>query len=274
MKTAIRATIRAILPVVMFCAVSCSTTKEARRTETSVPQEGKQLYDSMISNIPDYGKVSMKCFLTFGKISSRAQVRMINGEYMQISFQPFLGIEMFRIVLTTDSIYVMDRINSIAAVEPISTLAGKLPGGAGISQIQSLVLGTPFLLSRNISPNDYDKFTWKSRDGENILQTRDTGPARIEFTVNSSGEVEQVSVIDGKGNTLNGMYSMRKDTKSGVTVPGATMIHLSVPTLGLSEGIEINEISYDWEKTFEPDTTISRKYTQITFDEFVKTYIK
>lgn len=274
MKTAIRAIIKATLPVVMFFAVSCSTPREALQHETSAVREGKQLYNSMISNIPGYNKVSMKCFLTLGKISSRAQVRMINGEYMQISFQPFLGIEMFRLVFTTDSIYIMDRINSVAAVEPISTFAGKLPGGAGISQIQSLVLGTPFLISGNISRNDYDKFIWKNRDGKNILQALGTGSVQIEFTVSSSGEVEQVSVIDEKGNTLNGIYSARKNTKSGVTVPGAARLHLSVPTRGISEGIEINEISYDWDKTFEPDTVISRKYTRITFDEFVKTYIK
>ena len=57
-------------------------------------------------------------------------------------------------------------------------------------------------------------------------------------------------------------------------MPGEVSITISLPGKYFAVKAGMNEITYDWEKTFEPDTAISKRYTRISFDDFIKTYIK
>ena len=128
MKRAIIVSAGALLLAVILGLESCRTAKDLADKDPSMSYTaGKGLYEALLAEIPDYDKVSIKCLFTLGNLSSRAQVRMIKGEFVQVSFMPVLGIEMLRLMLTPDSIYVMDRLNGIAAVEAVSALSQKIP---------------------------------------------------------------------------------------------------------------------------------------------------
>lgn len=275
MKRAISASISAILLATILVAGSCRTAKEAGVRDYAVsPVAGKELYKFLLSEIPDYDRVSIKCLFTMGKLSSRGQVRMIKDRFVQVSLQPVLGIEMLRVMLTPDSIYIMDRINGIAAAEATKTLASALPGGVGITQVQNLLLGAPFTLTGNISENDYEKFRWKETGAKTIMQTPAGEYPELEFTINNIGELEQTAVSDGKGNMLKGTYAARKSAETAGTVPRDVSVTILIPSKIFAIELGMKEIAYDWNKTFEPDTEISKRYTRITFDDFIKTYIK
>lgn len=277
MKRAIIVTAGALLLAVILGLESCRTAKDLADNDPSMLSytAGKDLYEALLAEIPDYDKVSIKCLFTLGNLSSRAQVRMIKGEFVQVSFMPVLGIEMLRLMLTPDSIYVMDRLNGIAAVEAVSALSQKIPGGAGIPQIQSLLLGAPFKLSgNNITENDYDKFRWSTDGDKTVLHTPYGKYPELKFTVGKDADLAQTHLSDGEGNTLISTYSMRKKAKTGGSVPGEVSITISLPGKYFAVKAGMNEITYDWEKTFEPDTAISKRYTRISFDDFIKTYIK
>ena len=52
---------------------------------------------------------------------------MVKDSAFQLSVQPFLGIEIFRIELSRDTIKVVDRMNKRYMIENYSNLQGQTP---------------------------------------------------------------------------------------------------------------------------------------------------
>lgn len=275
MKKAITAIACGVLLVAVSLTEACRTSGNTGGQKPAAGvAAGRGLYEAMLGEMPRYDKVSVKCRLSLGSLSSRAQIRMIKERFVQISLQPVLGVEVFRIMLTPDSLYVLDRINGIAAAESVSAITGSLPEGVGMPQLQSLLLGEPFLLSGNITEGDYGKFRWSMAGGKPVLQTATGGGPGLEFTVGKEGAVEQTRFSDGNGNTLACTYSSRISAKPGGSVPGEVSIAVSVPARFFAIEAGMKDMSYDWDKTFRPDTGIPGRYTRISFGDIVNTYLK
>lgn len=254
---------------------SCRAVKDTGREEPSMKvSAGRELYNDMLSGMPEYDNLSIKCQISLGTLSSRAQVSMIRDSFMQISFQPVFGIELFRVMLTTDSLYLLDRLNSMAAAEPLSDITGTLPEGTGITQIQSLLLGEPFTIPGQISHSDYGRFVWSLADGKPVLHTTGGKYPELKFMVGEGGTVEQTCISDSRGNTLEATYAGRKKAESAGSVPDAITIKISIPGKAIAAEAGISGMSYDWGKTFTPDTTIPKRYRLISFADYIKTSIK
>ena len=56
-------------------------------------------------------KLNVNLQLPDKEMSSRVEMKLVKDSALQLSIQPILGIEVFRIELNKDSVKVMDRIN-------------------------------------------------------------------------------------------------------------------------------------------------------------------
>ena len=141
-----------IVALSIVVVTSCTTIEKTSTPEKSIVAKESELFSKIVEQQPQFSTLTTRCSIVIDKLSSKAQIKMINGEYIQISVQPLLGIEMFRIIMTKDSLIVVDKINSVVARESISKISDKLPIGAGISELQKNDIGNS-VCSRRASNN-------------------------------------------------------------------------------------------------------------------------
>ena len=72
------------------------------------------------------------------QMSSRVDMKMVKDSAFQLSVQPFLGIEIFRIELSRDTIKVVDRMNKRYMIENYSNLQGQTPIEFNFYNLQAL----------------------------------------------------------------------------------------------------------------------------------------
>ena len=107
----------------------------------------KRVFSDCLKNSPDYTSYSAKTSFVIttsaGNLKSKATVRIIKDKILQISVQPFLGIEMFRVRLTNDSVWILDKMGKRYVAESIAAYKSKLPVDLSLSTI-SIVFGKTF----------------------------------------------------------------------------------------------------------------------------------
>ena len=78
-------------------------------------------------------------------MSSRVDLKMVKDSAFQLSVQPFLGIEIFRMELSRDSIKVLDRMNRRYMAENYEKLRGQTPIEFNFYNLQALFTNRLFL---------------------------------------------------------------------------------------------------------------------------------
>lgn len=77
--------------------------------------------------------------------SATATIRMRRDSLLWLSIKK-LGFELARVQVTTDSVYVLDRINNEYAVEGLQFLSESYGLPANLSHLQDVILGNPVFL--------------------------------------------------------------------------------------------------------------------------------
>ena len=121
-----------IITLVMLMT-ACGTAKKATVTnptgnttqQTTVQTQTTAHYDEIIATLGTWQTMQTGGSLTIdvgSSFSSGVQVRMVRDEAIFISLRPMLGIEVGRLLITADSIYVIDKVHKRYAAEKVSLL--------------------------------------------------------------------------------------------------------------------------------------------------------
>ena len=93
------------------------------------------------------------------QMSSRVDMKMVKDSAFQLSVQPFLGIEIFRIELSRDTIKVVDRMNKRYMIENYSNLQGQTPIEFNFYNLQALFTNHLFIPGeQGVSRKHYNRF--------------------------------------------------------------------------------------------------------------------
>ena len=116
--------------------------------------------------------VKSTAYLSLGKFTVRGkvQIRWRRDSVVQFSVVPLLGVEVCRITLTPDSLYIVDRFHKKYMAESANAVAELIPSGISFAAVQSLLLSQPFLPQRKIVPQDVLLFDIAEKD-ENYIYT-------------------------------------------------------------------------------------------------------
>lgn len=114
--------------------------------------------------------VKSTAYLSLGKFTVRGkvQIRWRRDSAVQFSVMPLLGMEVCRIMLTPDSLYIVDRFHKRYVAESLNAVADIIPSGISFAAVQSLLLAQPFLPQRKIVSQDVLLFDITEKD-ENYL---------------------------------------------------------------------------------------------------------
>ena len=124
----------------VFLLVGCK--KETLPTTAS---ESTETIGRVTVNNLDFNYLNSKGQITFNdkndNLSSGVTIRMKKDSVIWISVQPGLGIEAARMMLTQDSVYMINRLHKEYAATDYRFLRGKLNVDVNFDVVQSILLG-------------------------------------------------------------------------------------------------------------------------------------
>lgn len=87
------------------------------------------------------------------RFSSPMSLKLLRDQKIWMSIKPMLGIEAFRLLITPDSVFVIDRLNRQFMAEPFSWLSDITKAPLSFAVLQDLLLNNSSFL-RGIKPSD------------------------------------------------------------------------------------------------------------------------
>lgn len=130
---------------ILFFFPACKSVKLLIRkplTEMSF----NQLYRNLEKNTPDFSYLSTKLSVSYQKgekepVQFRAQMRLKNDSIIWMSIIPAMGIEAARVVLTTDSVKLLNRMKKNYILGAYHLLDSLMHTSINYNILQSLLLG-------------------------------------------------------------------------------------------------------------------------------------
>ena len=192
----------------------CKTVKKVGTVEAGEAKEHRVFFDSMKEQAFHYSTLSARLnaeIITPEKeLSSRVDLKMVKDSAFQLSIVPVLGIEIFRIEFSRDSVKVLDRLNKRYVAEGYEGMKGKLPVDFNFYNLQALFTNRIFLPGeQEIDPKKYNRFKLSQDGPKAIAKTRDV--LDLLYTFIADGEEKLLSLhVTNKSEQYN-LYWDYKD---------------------------------------------------------------
>ena len=261
----------AILIMLAAMMTACGTFKKATnlpQTNTTTPTTPEGTTDPMatiIATLGDWqtmqtgGNIAIKGSSNF---SSSVQVRMVRDEAIFISLRPMLGIEVGRMLITSDSIFVIDKVHKRFVAEKASLLTGGIP--VTVSDLQDLFLGRPFVLGQGtLREGLKGMMTATASGGITTLTAKDSYKGHnYSFNFGKSCHITTLTVGRGESASpvLQVNYADVKATNAGNIAHNA---HVNATIENKKLDLEISYKNIDWNKDVKIDRSIPSGYSRM-----------
>ena len=203
--------------------------------------------------------------------STRVDLKMIKDSAFQLSVQPLLGIELFRIEVSRDSIKVLDRMNKRYLAENYEALRAQTPITFNFYNLQALFTNRLFLPGeQTVSESQYDRFRFDQSGTTVLIQAKD--PMGLRYTFEADGEEKLLAteMTDAKGQyrlrwgyadfrvVEKQLFPQRMTVEAFKEDHAEGNVQWGVTRMRLDEPVKL-------------DFVIPAKYTRITFEQLVRT---
>ncbi len=244
------------LSLLAAIATGCRSTKDNTLTTTSGPQvtsAAQQALDQRLSafvatqgswtTLQAGGNIKVTGSQT---LSSGMQLRMIRDKAIYISVRPMLGIEVAKLVVTSDSVLVVDKYHKRYVAEPLSLITNGIP--VTIGTLQDIFLGRAFVLGSGSLNNATKGLVQLTADGDRFRLEPKQQPQgfNYEFAINDKNQLQSVTVTPTRGSstpytahyshvftTLAGLIAHHADVKAQV---GGSSLGLSLDLKDITWG--------------------------------------
>jgi len=184
-----------------FCIVfasSCVTKNVAEVDFHIPPKNAKELISkvNLKNNSPEWLalKGSLRLMLEKGnEVSLGISIRVRKDSLIWASVAAPFGIELFRAVLTKDSVYYINRANKTYFVKPIAHISKIIKTDIAFNEIQQMIIANPKIVKK--------KYSFDRINNDFMLSTQD-----YIYTISNFYRIRQGVLID-KENSLIYTYS-------------------------------------------------------------------
>lgn len=190
--------LKKFLPILLILALvfiqACSPTKKLFK-KTDPYQRIQLILDQHKSFDRLESKVNINFRSTQGSNSLAAQVKIQKDSCLWVSLQPFLGIEVGRLLLTTDSVFVMNRLQKSYARASLSDQ--NIGNDQAVYALKALtaVLSNQFFAPGNKKVDAKD-FELQEIDKDLVLSSSYQNE-KLNFYINTSGEYYRAHLKSG-----------------------------------------------------------------------------
>ena len=185
----------------LFCIVfgSSCVTKNFAEVDLSIPPKNtKELIERVNSKnkSPEWLTLKGKVRLILEKdneVSLGISIRVRKDSLIWASVTAPFGIELFRAVLTKDSVYYINRTNKTYFVKPISHIAKIIKSDISFNEIQEMIMANPKIVKK--------KYSFNKTNDDFLLSAQDD-----IYTISNFYRIRKGVLIDA-GNSLIYTYS-------------------------------------------------------------------
>ncbi len=205
---------KAVLLLALLSTVACKTRRTAVNPNRELPvRSAEKLLERIVANdttiIRYYSaKANVDLDLPGGGKSFKAQVRSVQDSAAWVSIVPALGIEVARVLLTPDSLKMMDKVNDQFFLGDTAAARIKFGLQPSLSLLQQALLGRPIGLVPTekyrsdreeglyvLTSKEKRKFVRAAEDispGDTLARDKDMKEKRLERTLRKAEEKEAV----------------------------------------------------------------------------------
>lgn len=245
------------LSILAIIANGCRAKKDSivtTSTVTTATQAGKETLDQQLAafaatqggwtTMQAGGSIKVTGSQT---LSSAMHIRMIRDKAIYISVRPMLGIEVAKLVVTNDSVLVVDKYHKRYVAEPISLITNGLPITVGT--LQDIFMGRAFVLGSGTVNGANKALVQLIADGTNFRLQPKQQPSgfNYEFGINAKNQMQSLTVTPARAGsapytaryshvftTLAGSIAHRADVSAQV---GGTKLGISLDLKDITWGI-------------------------------------
>ena len=205
------------------------------------------------------------------RISSRVDMKMIKDSAFQLSVQPILGIEMFRLELSLDTIKVIDRMNKRYMVENYPNLTAELPIEFNFYNLQALFTNHLFIPGeQGVDRKHYNRFKLNQEGPQAEIKAKDA--MGLIYTFMADGEEKLLSTHVSDSSDHLALLWKYEDFRLLGQQPFPMLMDVCLLKDGNSEGgVKIHYSRVQLDEPISLDFSIPSKYTRITFGEVLRT---
>lgn len=270
-----------IITLVMLMT-ACGTAKKATVTnptgnttqQTTVQTQTTAHYDEIIATLGTWQTMQTGGSLTIdvgSSFSSGVQVRMVRDEAIFISLRPMLGIEVGRLLITADSIYVIDKVHKRYAAEKVSLLTAGLP--ITVSTVQDMFLGRPFIIGQGTLNQANKEMATLTNDGAvSVLTPNDKykGYSYV-FTFNKSHNITSLNITPASASTS--AYQVRYSNVKKTTAGNIAHTFRANGTVGKKRlTLELNYNNIEWNGSVKIDHSLPSSYSRVNANQLLNLF--
>jgi hypothetical protein len=260
--------------LLLLALAGCKTTRQAASTATGAAKEAGEFFLSVGKQAFQYqtleARMRVDINLPDKELSSRVDIKMVKDSAFQLSVLPFLGVEMFRIEFSTDSVKLIDRMNKCYAIDSYDALKGRFPVDFNFYNLQALFTNRIFVPGeREITPRQYGRFSLKQEGAATEAQIKDAMKLLYAFRADSDEKLLSTRVTDpSERYTLQWLYTDFRQTD-------AQTFPMQMEARATDEGKTAGEIKLFFSRMqrnapIALSFPIPEKYKRITLAEILK----
>lgn len=255
---------------ILLGMTACKTTSETTAVSGTLDgMSASDYFKQLIESNLDYNTLSFKMNveLNAGKkaINSKATLKMEKDKNIQISVQPFLGIEAFRLQITPDSIIVIDRLNRRYIAENMAQLKAQNTN-FDFSVLQALFTNEIFVPNKGglVTLSDKTAFDIQRKNDKMLLTGKTNKSIDFVFTGNLNNKLSSTSIASKSGNFAMDWKYSSFDSSMGNLFPKKMDVDMERKDKKVNMILSISKI----EKNDKVDFNISipSKYKRIEID--------
>jgi hypothetical protein len=263
------------LAVSLLLLGGCKTSKKAGAPAVSERTKAhNEFFDSMRENAFRYqtltARLNLELTVPGKELSSRVDLKMVKDSALQLSVQPILGIELFRIELSTDSVKVIDRMNKRYAVEGYGGLKDQIALVFNFYNLQALFTNHLFIPGeQEISARQYGRFQLKQERSRAEIRIKDAMKLCYTFLADGGEKLLSTHIADeSERYALQWTYD---DFRLAEEQLFPMMMSAQFLTDGVPEGgIRIHFSRLQPNVPVNMEFSVPAKYKQTTLAEMVK----
>ncbi len=275
--------IYSILCCLLTVFIGCKQQKQVVYASVT-PVENKaddELFADILKNGFQFETFSSKLNLSLStgtkSLNSKANLRILRDQALQISIQPLFGVEMFRLQVDKDSLILVDRMNKRYVHESIAELKETYPVGFDFYTLQALLTNRIFVAGRpEPEEGDYRNFEYsQSSDLLYYLKGKDiVSDIDYSFSIDSKDKIAFSNISYSKKRyALQWAYTDFTRIQNGNQFFPTTMhVVAATPNRNLNVGISLADIVVD--EPFRLVMSAPSNYNRVSLQEALDFIVK
>lgn len=205
---------------------------------------------------------------------SRVQIRWARDRALQISILPLMGVEICRMVLTPDTVYLIDRYHKQYVKESVDEWQGQSSMDISFGSIQSLFLARPFLPGGKTLPDDVSLFD-VAAVGEGYRYTYSPGLPACDYHFEIDNRACLGAVLWNTPSSSRSLvcryagYHMVEESVSPTQMTFALSGFFSEPVSFFFEKME-----FDWNTPQNISMAVSLQYKRTDLQTWIETILR